>query len=204
MAVRIRLTRVGATKRPSYRVVAIDSRRARDGRALEILGFYDPLTEPATVQIDAARLKVWLGNGALPSDTVAKLMVQAGVAPDGTQGQRPEPRVAPKPKRASKPATAKRAAAAASKAAAAPAAEVTDEAAEVPGEVAAEASAEVAAEVPAEAPNEVPDEVPADEPLEAPGDVPAEAPVEAPGEVTNQGEPEPAAEAPEPHAEAAK
>ena len=52
MAVRIRLTRVGATKRPAYRVIAIDKRRSRDGRALEILGFYDPLTEPATVQLE--------------------------------------------------------------------------------------------------------------------------------------------------------
>jgi small subunit ribosomal protein S16 len=198
---------VGATKRPSYRVVAIDSRRARDGRALEILGFYDPLTEPATVQIDAARLKVWLGNGALPSDTVAKLMQQAGVAPDGTQGARPEPRVAPKPKRASKPATAKRAAASASKAAAAAAADVSDE---VPGHVPAEPPDEVPGEVSAEAPEEVPDEVPAEAPMEAPGDVPAEIPVEAPGEVTDQGQPraelaaEPDAEAAAPDAEAAK
>lgn len=77
MAVKIRLTRVGATKRPSYRVVAIDSRRPRDGRALEILGFYDPLTEPATVQLDTARVEAWIGKGAKPSDTVVKLMKQA-------------------------------------------------------------------------------------------------------------------------------
>jgi len=82
LAVRIRLTRVGATKRPSYRVIAIDSRRARDGRALEILGFYDPLTDPATVQIDANRLNAWIDKGALPSDTVAKLMRQAGIGHD--------------------------------------------------------------------------------------------------------------------------
>lgn len=79
MAVRIRLTRVGATKRPSYRVVAIDSRRPRDGRALEILGFYNPLTDPATVQIDADRLKAWIDKGASPSETVVKLMKQAGI-----------------------------------------------------------------------------------------------------------------------------
>jgi len=65
---------VGATKRPSYRVVAIDSRRPRDGRALEILGYYDPLTEPATVRIDTERLAAWVGKGALPSATVAKLI----------------------------------------------------------------------------------------------------------------------------------
>lgn len=85
MAVRIRLTRVGATKRPSYRVVAIDSRRPRDGRALEILGFYNPLTDPATVQIDADRLKAWIDKGASPSETVVKLMKQAGIgAPAAT------------------------------------------------------------------------------------------------------------------------
>jgi small subunit ribosomal protein S16 len=55
-------------------VVAIDSRRPRDGRALEILGFYDPLTEPATVRIDAERLAAWVSKGALPSDTVARLI----------------------------------------------------------------------------------------------------------------------------------
>ena len=84
MAVRIRLTRVGATKRPSYRVVAIDSRKARDGRSLEILGFYDPLTEPATVQIDADRVNAWIARGAQPSDTVGKLMRQAGIGADAT------------------------------------------------------------------------------------------------------------------------
>jgi small subunit ribosomal protein S16 len=82
LAVRIRLTRVGATKRPSYRVVAIDSRRPRDGRSLEILGFYDPLTDPATVRIDAERLNAWIAKGALPSQTVGKLMRQAGIGSD--------------------------------------------------------------------------------------------------------------------------
>jgi small subunit ribosomal protein S16 len=77
LAVRIRLTRVGATKRPSYRVIAIDSRRPRDGRALEILGFYDPLTDPATVQLDGERIQAWIEKGAKPSDTVVKLMRQA-------------------------------------------------------------------------------------------------------------------------------
>ena len=71
---------MGATKRPSYRVVAIDSRRPRDGRALEILGFYDPLTEPATVQLDNARVQAWIGKGAKPSETVVKLMRQAEAA----------------------------------------------------------------------------------------------------------------------------
>ena len=84
MAVRIRLTRVGATKRPSYRVVAIDSRRPRDGRSLEILGFYDPLTEPATVNINAEKLNAWIAKGARPSETVGKLMRQAGIGEGST------------------------------------------------------------------------------------------------------------------------
>ncbi len=110
MAVRIRLTRVGATKRPSYRVVAIDSRRPRDGRALEILGFYDPLTDPATVQIDADRLNAWIGKGATPSDTVVKLMRQAGI---GQAGEQPPAAKAPartparrRTRKAAAPATA--------------------------------------------------------------------------------------------------
>jgi small subunit ribosomal protein S16 len=82
LAVRIRLTRVGATKRPSYRVVAIDSRKPRDGRSLEILGYYDPLTDPATVKIDADRLNAWIAKGAKPSDTVGRLMRQAGIGAD--------------------------------------------------------------------------------------------------------------------------
>jgi len=91
---------VGATKRPSYRVVAIDSRRPRDGRALEILGFYDPLTKPATVRIDAERLAVWVGKGALPSDTVAKLIKLNGSVPSAQPAAAEAP--APKPKRSRK------------------------------------------------------------------------------------------------------
>lgn len=97
MAVRIRLTRIGATKRPSYRVVAIDSRRARDGRPLEILGHYDPLTEPATVELDEARIREWMSKGALPSETVVKLMKQAGVATAAAEAA-PAAKPAPKPR----------------------------------------------------------------------------------------------------------
>lgn len=95
MAVRIRLTRVGATKRPSYRVVAIDSRKPRDGRSLEILGYYDPLTDPATVQIDADRLNAWIAKGAQPSDTVGRLMRQAGIGADAPAAAKPAPRAKP-------------------------------------------------------------------------------------------------------------
>jgi small subunit ribosomal protein S16 len=95
LAVRIRLTRVGATKRPAYRVIAIDKRRSRDGRALEILGYYDPLTEPATVHLDRAKIDAWISKGAQPSETVVKLMRQAEKAAS-------QPEAAEKPKRATR------------------------------------------------------------------------------------------------------
>ena len=119
MAVRIRLTRVGATKRPAYRVIAIDKRRSRDGRALEILGYYDPLTEPATVQLDTDKINAWIGKGAQPSDTVVKLMAQAErAAMAGATAEKPKraTRSAAKP---SKKATAKAASAESAPAAAA-------------------------------------------------------------------------------------
>lgn len=112
LAVKIRLTRVGATKRPSYRVVAIDSRKPRDGRALEILGFYDPLTDPATVQLDGARVQAWIEKGAKPSDTVVKLMRQAGVGDAGADAPKPAAKK-PATKSAAKPRSGKAAAPAA-------------------------------------------------------------------------------------------
>lgn len=113
MAVRIRLTRVGATKRPAYRVIAIDKRRSRDGRALEILGFYDPLTEPATVQLDRAKIQDWIGKGAQPSETVVKLMRQAErEAAAGAEADKPKRATrATAPKKPSKKAQSKKAAA---------------------------------------------------------------------------------------------
>jgi small subunit ribosomal protein S16 len=111
LAVAIRLTRVGATKRPAYRVIAIDKRRSRDGRALEILGFYDPLTEPATVQLETDKIKAWIGKGAQPSETVVKLMAQverAAAAGPSTE----------KPKRATRPSKPKASSKSAAKAAA--------------------------------------------------------------------------------------
>jgi small subunit ribosomal protein S16 len=79
MAVRIRLTRVGATKKPSYRVVVADSRAARDSRSLETLGHYDPLKDPVTFEVDEEKVKAWLARGARPSDTVARLLRQRGI-----------------------------------------------------------------------------------------------------------------------------
>ncbi len=81
MAVRIRLTRVGATKQPSYRVVVADSRSARDSRAIETIGHYNPRTEPIEVNFDADKAKAWLAKGAQPSDTVLRLFRNAGIVP---------------------------------------------------------------------------------------------------------------------------
>lgn len=81
MAVRIRLTRVGATKQPTYRVVVADSRGARDGRALATIGHYNPRVEPIELSIDAEAAKQWLSKGAQPSDTVARLFRSAGILP---------------------------------------------------------------------------------------------------------------------------
>ena len=83
MAVRIRLTRIGAHKQPAYRVVVADGRSARDGRAIEILGHYNPRTEPVEFSIDAEKAKSWLAKGAQPSDTVVRLFKEAGILPAG-------------------------------------------------------------------------------------------------------------------------
>ncbi|HSW41195.1 MAG TPA: 30S ribosomal protein S16 [Patescibacteria group bacterium] len=81
MAARIRLTRVGATKQVSYRVVVADSRTPRDGRAIEILGHYNPRTEPAEFSVDAEKTRAWIARGALPTETVERLLRNAGVLP---------------------------------------------------------------------------------------------------------------------------
>ncbi len=83
MAVRIRLTRVGATKQPTYRVVVADARRARDSRAIDTIGHYNPRTEPIEFNVDEAKAKEWLAKGAQPSDTVVRLFKQAGILPAG-------------------------------------------------------------------------------------------------------------------------
>lgn len=79
MAVRIRLKRMGAKKRPFYRLVVADSRSARDGRVIDTLGYYDPMTDPSTVKIDQERARTWLEQGAQPSDTARRLLIEAGV-----------------------------------------------------------------------------------------------------------------------------
>jgi len=77
--VRIRLRRVGAKKQPSYRVVVADSESPRDGRFIEIIGFYNPRTDPPTVEIKAERALHWLQHGAQPSDAVARMLQNLGI-----------------------------------------------------------------------------------------------------------------------------
>ena len=79
MAVRMRLTRIGSKKNPIYRVVVADSRSPRDGRFIEIVGRYNPQTDPSTIELDETKVKDWLAKGAQPSDPVAKLIKVAGI-----------------------------------------------------------------------------------------------------------------------------
>lgn len=77
--VRIRLRRVGGKKQPSYRIVAADKEAPRDGRFLEILGYYNPRTEPATIQLHEDRIYEWMSNGAQPSESVMQVFKVAGL-----------------------------------------------------------------------------------------------------------------------------
>ena len=79
MAVKIRLKRTGAKKAPFYRVVVADSRYPRDGRFIEEIGYYNPLTDPITVQIDSDKAKKWIENGAQPTETVKTLLKKNGI-----------------------------------------------------------------------------------------------------------------------------
>ncbi len=84
MAVKIRLRRLGSKKSPFYRIVVADSRRARDGRFIEEIGYYNPLTEPKTVKIDNEKALSWIGNGAKPTETVDRLFKNNGVYDEKT------------------------------------------------------------------------------------------------------------------------
>ena len=79
MAVKIRLRRMGAKKAPFYRVIVADSRCPRDGRFIEEVGYYNPLTNPADIKIDAEKAKKWLANGAQPTETVKSLLKKSGI-----------------------------------------------------------------------------------------------------------------------------
>ena len=77
MAIKIRLTRMGSKKKPSYRIVAVNSETRRDGRPLEYLGFYNPMVNPAEFKVDQEKVQKWLDRGAQPSDTVRSLLKAA-------------------------------------------------------------------------------------------------------------------------------
>ena len=79
MAVKIRLRRMGAKKAPYYRIVVADSRSPRDGRCIEEIGTYNPLTEPSTITVDTEKAQQWIKNGAQPTDTVKALLKKANV-----------------------------------------------------------------------------------------------------------------------------
>ena len=79
MAVKMRLRRLGAKKAPFYRVVVADGRFPRDGRFIEEIGYYNPMTNPAEIKIDAEKAKKWLGNGAQPTETVKSLLKKSGI-----------------------------------------------------------------------------------------------------------------------------
>lgn len=80
MPVKIRLTRMGSKKRPFYRIVAIDGESRRDGRALDFLGHYNPMVEPAEIKVDREKVKQWLDKGAQPTETVKSLLRQEKVS----------------------------------------------------------------------------------------------------------------------------
>ncbi len=79
MAVHIRLRRTGTTKKPAYRVVVADSRAARDGRFIDVIGHYNPLSDPPLIKIEAEKAVAWIKKGAQPSNTVKHLLARAGV-----------------------------------------------------------------------------------------------------------------------------
>lgn len=88
MATKIRLMRMGRKKRPFYRVVVADSRERRDGGFIEILGYYNPLVQPAEFKVDEAKALQWLQNGAIPTDTVKNMLSKAGVIKKFAEGQK--------------------------------------------------------------------------------------------------------------------
>ncbi|MCR4600204.1 MAG: 30S ribosomal protein S16 [Clostridia bacterium] len=79
MAVKIRLKRMGAKKKPFYRVVVADSRAPRDGRFIEEIGYFDPMKEPVVINIDSEKAQKWIGNGAQPTQTVKSLLKKSGI-----------------------------------------------------------------------------------------------------------------------------
>lgn len=78
MALKLRLTRMGSKKKPFYRIVAVDSASRRDGRALDYVGYYNPMTQPAEIKVDQNKIEFWIQRGAKPSDTVRSLLKKSG------------------------------------------------------------------------------------------------------------------------------
>ncbi|MEP7105904.1 MAG: 30S ribosomal protein S16 [Chloroflexota bacterium] len=89
--VKIRLRRMGAKKRPFYRLVVADARSPRDGRFIEQLGYYDPLTDPATIKIDSEKVTRWLAQGAQPSDAARSLLQREGILERTAATRKPGP-----------------------------------------------------------------------------------------------------------------
>lgn len=89
MSVKIRLRRIGAKKHPFYRLVVADTRSPRDGKFIEILGTYDPMTEPVKLNLDEEKIKAWLKKGALPSDTARAFLIGRGLLPKESARKRP-------------------------------------------------------------------------------------------------------------------
>ncbi len=125
--VKLRLRRMGAIDKPFYRIVAVDSRKKRDGAYLESVGYYDPKTDPLTLKVDIERSLYWLGVGAQPSDTVRSLLRKAGVMEKwhktkfGEKTEEPKEKKKKTTKKETKPAAKKPAAKPAKKPAAKPA-----------------------------------------------------------------------------------
>ena len=198
MAVKIKLKRVGKVHAPQYRVVVADSRTARNGRAIEEIGIYQPLEDPSIIRVDSERVQYWLGVGAQPTEAVAAILKVTGdwqkfKGEPGAEGtlQVAEPKTDKKvayeaavKEAASEPKTPAPAKAKPKEDA------VSEEAADEP---AAQAAEEAAA--PVEAPADAPAEAPAEEPAAAAAEEAADAPADAPAE-------EPAAEAPSAEASA--
>lgn len=152
MTTRIRLRRMGAKKRPFYRVVVADQRSPRDGRFIEIIGKYHPLNDPSLIEIDEERALHWLRVGAQPSNQVRNLMAKVGIW-DTFVAERPaagQAAGAPKPERPAKERTSKKVQA--------KAAEAAKAAAQPPAQPPAQAPAPAAKEAPAETPDEAPAE----------------------------------------------
>src|SRR5438132_5749878 len=113
MSVKIRLRRIGAKKHPFYRLVVADTRSPRDGKFIEILGTFDPMTDPVKLNIDQEKVKSWLRKGARPSDTARAFLINQGLLPKESARKRPsKPAKATAPAEPAAPAPAPTAAAA--------------------------------------------------------------------------------------------